>query len=371
MPTFIKQVTELSSVERKSWMRLIRTDHIGPMTFYQLLKKYGSACEALRALQSEQRHHRFSPPPIEQVEAELAYADEIKARYVAFCQHEYPDALRHIPDPPPILCTHGDLTLFSRKSIGIVGARNASAAGRKLAATLAHDLGQEGIVIVSGLARGVDGAAHEASLKFATIAVVAGGIDVIYPPEHDQLTAQIAKQGLLISEMPLGYKPRGKDFPRRNRIISGLSKGVVIVEAAKKSGTLITARFASEQGREVFAIPGSPLDPRSQGTNQLIRDGAALVESAQDIIDALNETPRNLFTVNIDEDERSSFEEEPANTKTSITAEVKELLSLTPTYKDDLIRNSKLPSSKVNEALLELVLHGEAEEHSGGCYTRA
>ena len=262
--------------------------------------------------------------------------------------------------------------LLEKKSVAIVGARNASAAGRKIAGDLAADLGEADVIVVSGLARGIDGAAHMAALNSGTIAVVAGGIDVIYPPEHADLTRDIARLGLIVSEMPPGYQPRGRDFPRRNRIISGLSLGTVVVEAATRSGTLITARFALEQGREVFAVPGSPLDPRCQGTNRLIRDGATLIETADDVLEVLREATtsireqEDLFSHDHDLTENTVSDE-------TITAQAKEtlrgLLGFTPVHRDILLRESSLPAAMIADGLLDLVLAGEAEEHPGGKFS--
>ena len=262
----------LSSEQRIDWLRLIRTDGIGPATFRQLLDKFGDADEAIAQApalaRARGRRNIFKIASKDQINAELDQADYLGARFIASCEPAYPAPVKAISDAPPVLCVKGDPELLAKNTIGIVGARNASAAGRKIARDLAKDLGANGLVIASGLARGIDGAAHQAALATGTIAVVAGGIDVIYPPEHADLTNEICQRGLVISEMPLGYQPKGRDFPRRNRLISGLCLGVIIVEAALRSGTLITARCAVEQGRDVFAIPGSPLDPRSQGTNR-------------------------------------------------------------------------------------------------------
>lgn len=362
------QPYELTQTERRDWLRLIRTEHIGPATFRQLLQKFGSAREALEQLPSlGSSKRRFRPPPEEAVLAELEAAEAINARYIASCEPDYPALLRHIHDPPPMICACGDVSLFNKQAVAIVGARNASAAGRQMAAMLASDLGASDIAVVSGLARGIDGAAHSAALETGTIAVVAGGIDVIYPPEHGELTREIARRGLVISEMPPGYRPTGRDFPRRNRIISGLSRGVVVVEAAQKSGTLITARYALEHGREVFAVPGSPLDPRSHGTNRLIRDGATLIETADDILESLKAPLRQPAFMEGDDFEGTELL--PEDTLMDSQKEVLSLLSFTPTHRDALIRSSELPSHIISQILLELVLTGDAEEHTGGRYT--
>ena len=281
----------LDDQERLDWLQLIRTDSIGPITFHRLIKKYGSAAEALTALpelsSNAGRKKPLRAASRDEAQEELNRADEINARLISFCEPDYPQMLAAIPDPPPVIYLCGHASLFEKPAVAIIGARNASAVGRKIARTLAAGLGEADVTVVSGLARGIDGAAHDASIESGTIAVVAGGVDVIYPPEHEELTRAIASRGALISERPPGYQPTARDFPRRNRLISGLSRGVIVVEAAAKSGTLITARFALEQGREVFAVPGSPLDPRCQGANKLIRDGAMLVQEAQDVLDVL------------------------------------------------------------------------------------
>lgn len=366
----------LTANERRDWLRLIRTEHIGPATFRQLLKRYGSAAKAIQALPAiPVRKKQLTLPPVEQIEAELEYAASLGATYIASCEPDYPLPLKAISDAPPLICVMGDKSLLQRHSVAIVGARNASAVGRKIASTLAEALGQAELVVTSGLARGIDGAAHQAALHKGTIAVVAGGVDIIYPPEHAELTNEIARYGAIVSEMPPGYQPKGRDFPRRNRIISGLSLGVIVVEAAAKSGTLITARFALEQGREVFAVPGSPLDPRCQGTNGLIRQGATLIETAEDVLDALQgvgkslgERENDLFAGLEQEEDTHSFTQEEF---VRAQEELKSLLSFTPVHKDMLLRESDMPPALLADALLEMVLSGEAEEHLGGKFSLA
>ncbi|MEM9170956.1 MAG: DNA-processing protein DprA, partial [Pseudomonadota bacterium] len=298
----------------------------------------------------------------------------VGARVLARCEPDYPKALAAIPDPPPILFVCGHVSLFDRPAVAIVGARNASAVGRKLARDLAVGLGAAEIVVTSGLARGVDGAAHEAALATGTIAVVAGGVDVIYPPEHEALTKEIAARGALVSEMPPGRRPTGRDFPRRNRLISGLSRGVVVVEAAAKSGTLITARFAGEQGREVFAVPGSPLDPRCAGANRLLRDGASFVERVDDILDVLAAQESRGLSASADDlftwaaQERSTPDASDAR---ATTGAVREALSFSPAHRDEILRAVDAPPGLVADALLTLVLAGEADEHPGGYFSRS
>lgn len=368
--------SKLNDKERLDWLQLIRTPTIGPITFHRLLSKYGTAADALKALpdlaRKAGRRAALKPADRDDAERELIEADRHGARLIAFCEEDYPPPLTAIPDPPPVIYLRGHASLFERPAIAIIGARNASGVGRKIARTLAADLGAADIVIASGLARGIDGAAHEATLTTGTIAVVAGGVDIIYPPEHDDLTARIASQGAIISECAMGRKPTARDFPKRNRLISGLSRGVVVVEAAKRSGTLITARFALEQGREVFAVPGSPLDPRCQGANRLIRDGATLVENAEDILDVLAaqrtgvaEGKRNLF----DWAEVAGDREPDPATVASIRRQVREILGFTPLHRDEILRELKVPPGLIADALLELVLTGEVTEHEGGRFS--
>jgi len=367
----------LNDRERLDWLQLIRTPSIGPITFHRLIAKYGAAGEALKALPDLSRKAGRRAPlraaSRDAAKSELAEADRQGARLIALCEDDYPTALAAIADPPPILYLRGHASLFEKPAIAIIGARNGSGVGRKIARRLAADLGAAGVVVASGLARGIDGAAHEAALSTGTIAVVAGGVDVIYPPEHDELTACIAKQGAMISECPVGYKPTARDFPKRNRLISGLSRGVVVVEAAAKSGTLITARFALEQGREVFAVPGSPLDPRCQGANRLIRDGAVLTERAEDILEMLAQQDRG-----VSEDRRGLFDwsaaadEEPDPAAlVSLRRQLLEILSFTPLHRDEILREADAPPGLVADALLELTLAGEALEHAGGQFSLA
>ncbi|MGV6800787.1 MAG: DNA-processing protein DprA [bacterium] len=365
----------LSDHDRFDWLRLIRSPGIGPVTFQQLLARFGSAEKAIAQAPDLARQKGRRRPltliPQQEIIDEIKAAEKIGARYIASCEPDYPDRLRHIPGAPPVICCYGDTGLMTRPALAIVGARNASAIGRKFTNDLAEELGQEGFVIVSGLARGIDGAAHKAALPKGTIAVVAGGLDVIYPPEHRKLTVDIAQQGLIVSEMPPGYQPKARDFPRRNRIISGLALGVIVVEAAERSGTLVTARYALEQGREVFAVPGSPMDPRCQGTNRLIRDGATLIQSAQNVIEGLQNISGQIC-----EQEENAFSFEGVydyaedETDTDIIDLVFDLLSYTPIHRDILIRQTDHPPAAVINALMELVLSEKIEELDGGYYVR-
>ena len=369
---------QLDPSERLDWLQLIRTPTIGPITFHRLLARHTTAAAALKALpdlsRKAGRNRPLTPPNRSEVEEDAEAAERHGARIIAACEPDYPGSLRSLPDHPPVIYLSGHESLFEKPAVAIIGARNASGVGRKIARTLARDLGDAGVVITSGLARGIDGAAHESALATGTIAVVAGGLDVIYPPEHDELTRRIAKEGALLSESPIGKRPTARDFPKRNRLIAGLSRGVVVVEAAARSGTLITARFALEQGREVFAVPGSPLDPRSQGANGLIRDGAILVENAEDILSVLAEQnrgvtdqTRDLFGWN----EELSESEPDEHRLTELRAKVLEILSFTPQHRDEILREADAPPGLVADVLLELVLSGQATEEEGGRFSLA
>ena len=363
----------LTDNERRDWLRLMMSENVGPATFRMLIERYGSAGDALEALPELSARgglkRRIRIFPEDRAEAHLARAAALSARFVALGEADYPRLLEHIHDAPPMICVKGTVDILSRPCFAIVGARNASAPGRKLARSVARDLARAGFTIVSGLARGVDTAAHEASVDAATAAVLAGGIDTIYPPENDDLHRAIGERGLLVSEHPPGTKPQAQNFPRRNRVISGMSYGTLIVEAAKRSGSLITARMALEQNREVFAVPGSPLDPRAEGTNQLIRDGATLARSADDILEVLAPIlDRALDGLAAHLREHSSAiapvtgrEPPPPDTRARLMA----LLSPSPSDIDDLIRESGLDAGAVLTTLLELELAGTVERLPG------
>jgi len=359
----------LSDGETLDWLRLIRTENVGPITFRELIAHFGSAAAALDAIPELRRRGGMHRPgracTISAAEREMNAAKKAGARILALPNANYPPLLRHVAAPPPVLYAKGDIALAKGKVVAIVGSRNASAAGRQFAGMLARDLGRGGIVIASGLARGIDTAAHQAALPTGTIAVLAGGIDSIYPPENAKLHEAIGATGLLLTESPPGFAPRGQDFPRRNRIISGLSSGVVIVEAAQKSGSLITARMALEQDREVFAVPGHPLDPRASGTNSLIRSGAHLVTCGDDIIEELFTGFRGAGLREPDMPPRttpvhSSAAEQPRaeDRETLLNA-----LSFTPIHPDILLRNTDLSPRALAVALLELDLAGRIERH--------
>jgi DNA processing protein len=355
----------LNDAQRLDWLRLIRSENVGPATFRQLINRFGSAAEALAALPELSRKGGLSRPlriySVEAAAADLERASDIGARFVAAGESGYPPLLRHTDGAPPLLCIMGNDDLVEREAVAIVGARNASAIGRKFARQLAAEIAEAGYLIVSGLARGIDAAAHEASLERGTAAVLAGGIDYIYPPENEELHHQIARQGLLITEMVPGTVPKGEHFPRRNRIISGMSRAVIVVEAALRSGSLITARLANEQNREVFAVPGSPLDPRCEGANKLIREGATLLTKAQDVIDVLRSQPMGPMNDIFLEPESES----PPTSDISLDERERiiALLSPSPVEIDDLIRESHASPATVIGVLLELELAGKIQRH--------
>jgi DNA processing protein len=360
---------ELTSAERLDWLRLIRSENVGPVTFRHLLRRFGSAAAALAALPDLAKRGGRTQPlkvhPRAAAEREMAELARLNGRLIAFTEPGFPPALAAIDDSPPLLAVLGQGQLLMRPTVAIVGARNASANGRLIAGTLAREIGAAGYAVASGLARGIDSAAHEAALESGTIAVVAGGIDVIYPPENETLYRSISTRGSVIAEMPVGTVPQARHFPRRNRLISGISLGVVVVEAALRSGSLITARFALEQGREVFAVPGSPLDPRSAGANGLIRDGAILVQGAADVIAALASQKPPLST-----GEGPGFAAAPA--ADAAEREVAgarplllDLLSPEPVAVDELLRACPFSPAAVHTALLELELAGRLARHPG------
>jgi DNA processing protein len=359
----------LSAAERRDWLRLTRTDSIGPVTFFGLLSRFGDAARALEALPdlaAKAGRRAIRPVSAAEAEAEIDAAHAFGARFIAACEPDYPQTLAALAPPPPVLCVWGGTSLFARPSVAIVGARNASAAGLKMARLLAGELGEAGWTVISGLARGIDGAAHQASLATGAVAAVAGGVASIWPPEHEALHHAIAEHGAVVSERPFGYAPTARDFPRRNRLISGLALGCVIVEAEERSGSLITARCALEQGREVLAVPGSPLEPRAAGPNGLIRQGATLVRSGADVLAALAASSRPSA-------------EEPAGggpyapppgagpgLSPALIARVAEALSPTPMAIDEIARACDLSAAETAAALLELEIAGRAITMTGG-----
>lgn len=362
-------MVELSDDQRVSWLRLIRAENVGPATFRSLINHFGSAEAALDALPALARRGGSAKviaiPSVAEAEGEIARTLAHGARIVAIAEDSYPTYLRQIAAPPPLVTIRGGShPLFRRPTTAIVGSRNASLAGHKMAERIGRGLGAAGFVVVSGLARGIDGAAHRAALETGTVAVIAGGIDHVYPEEHGPLMEEIVSRGgAILTEMPFGWVPRAKDFPRRNRIVSGMSLGVVVVEAAARSGTLHTARYALDQGREVFAVPGSPLDPRAEGTNKLIRDGATLTRSADDVIAVLRPMLEDDVPSLLELREESGKEATSDTISQQSRAAVIEALGPTPIPMDDIISHTGLSSSVVAVILLELDLAGRIERH--------
>jgi DNA processing protein len=357
----------LTDSQRRDWLRLARTENIGPVTFRNLIARFGAASEALAQvprMASRGGAKTFVLPDESSITREIEALAQLGGQMIASCEAVYPQGLAALEAPPPMLRILGHPHLLQKEMIAIVGARNASALARKFADTLSRDLGFAGLVVVSGLARGIDAAAHEAALAVGTVAVVAGGVDIIYPPENEKLYAAIKNQGVIVSEMRLGEAPQARHFPRRNRIISGLSRGVVVVEAADKSGSLITAEYALDQGREVFAVPGSPLDPRAKGANRLIREGAVLTESAEDILSVLSPMLGGGFG--------EPDAKPPAPAAQALEAEadrirsrVEEALGPAPVGIDELIRQIGAPAAAILTVLLELELAGRCTRHPG------
>jgi len=344
-------------------LRLLRTPGIGPVTFRQLIMRFGTPAAALAAVPDLARRGGGKAPALctrGDAEREIARVGKLGARFLALGQGLYPRLLAEVEDAPPLLIAKGNLGLLDPQSVAIVGARNASAAACRFARGLAHDLGMQGVVVVSGLARGIDSAAHDGALGTGTIGVIAGGIDVFYPPENEDRQKALYERGLVVAEMPPGTEPRARHFPYRNRIIAAMSAGTVVVEAAPRSGSLITARLATEVGRDVMAVPGSPLDPRAQGCNQLIRDGATLIQNAADVIEAIS-VPLGVVRA-------PPTPYEPAENLNGDDAlgSIEELLGPSPVPVDEIIRLSGVSSGAVQMALLELDLAGRLDRHAGG-----
>ena len=361
-------------MERRDRLRLARTEGVGPVAWRELMRRYGSAVRALEALPNlARRGGRTGPLKVASAgdaERELTAGVALGAALLTVGEPGFPPLLAEIDPPPPVLWARGHASLLAKPSVAVVGARIASAAGQRFARALAHDLGAAGYVVTSGLARGVDGAAHEGALAQGTVAVLAGGVDDVYPPEHAELYERVVAQGCVVSENAVGRRATARDFPRRNRIISGLSLGVVVVEAEARSGSLITARLAAEQGREVFAVPGSPLDPRAKGPNELIRQGAALCEGVEDVVRALSALGRlrepqlELFTSGGGEDAELDAAADRLRERAYA------LLSPTPTPRDEVVRALGAPAPGVLAALVELALAGRAELLPGGLVAR-
>jgi DNA processing protein len=364
----VNQPTRITDAERLNRLRLIRSDNVGPRTFRSLLNHFGNARAALAHLPDLAKRGGAARAlricSEEDARAEFAACERLGISLLVPEEPGYPPRLTTIDDAPPLLGVRGALDTLMRPMIAIVGSRNASAAGLKFASKLAHELGDAGFIIISGLARGIDQSAHRATVGSGTIAVLAGGHDRIYPREHEELLAAILdSNGAAISEMPPGHEPRARDFPRRNRLISGAALGVVVVEAAQRSGSLITARMANEQGREVFAVPGSPLDPRAAGTNDLIKQGATLVTDAADVIQAVAPIMERPVMLPLREDDEPPLTEDP---DTNVRAHITRLLGPSPVSIDDLIRIAGISPAIVRMVLLELELAGRLERHGGG-----
>ncbi|WP_208441008.1 DNA-processing protein DprA [Bartonella raoultii] len=378
----------LTDRQRLNWLRLLRSENIGAVSFRNLIDHYKTAENALAALPGLSRKGGLSTSvritTIEEAEKEMQAAERLGIRFIGVGEPDYPTFLKATEASPPLIAIKGDVSVFKKTSVGIVGSRNASAAGKKLAAQFAHFLGDCGFTTISGFARGIDSVAHQASLLTGTVAVMAGGIDHIYPPENKKLYEDIiANGGAIISEMPMGWKPRAIDFPRRNRLIAGLSLGLLVIEAALRSGSLITARQAAEMGRLIFAIPGSPLDPRSVGTNNLIKDGALLTTHPSDIIETLTpliSLPANSQLNFFEEEETASLEFEKDDLSASHEehksppsvgddkerSSVLSALSTTPIDLDTLSTHSGVALPNLYLLLVELELAGKLTRHAGG-----
>lgn len=378
----MSEVPALSQTEAFARIRLLRSPNIGPVSYRQLLARFGSAVDALDALPDLGSRGKtpYRPAPKERIDREIEGVRAAGARYLFHDQPDYPALLAELDSAPPIINCRGKLAVASQPCVAMVGARNASAAANKLARDFASALAEAGFSVVSGLARGIDGAAHEGALSVGlggTIGVIASGIDIAYPPQHSELQERIATEGLLIAEQPPGTEPRGRHFPSRNRIIAGLASGTLVVEAAPRSGSLITARLAGEAGREVMAIPGSPLDTRAHGCNQLIRDGAVLVSTPEDVVELLQTftgAPRSTYRVaedltRFDYAELSKLEWGEAAVSEGQDA-IARLLSGAPIGVDELIRQSGSSAAVVHMALLEMELAGEVERHEDGGVSR-
>lgn len=361
----------LGDQQRINWLMLIRSENVGPAIFRDLINQFGTAGAALEAL-PELAKHGGTPAKIkiasrESAEKEIEAAERAGAQFIGMGEPEYPSVLRGLSNPPPLVCIRGSVAPGLRTGVGIVGSRNASISGMKLTGRIARALGESGQTVISGLARGIDTAAHKATVESGTITVFAGGIDCPFPEENIPLANDIISNGgALLSEMPMGWKPRNIDFPRRNRLIAGLSLGVLVVEAARRSGSLITARMANETGRMVFAIPGSPLDPRSEGTNHLIKQGATLVTNATDIIEALSPVGGNEPQLPFDagEDGEEYLGENTAEMTDTLRQRISSALGPTPTDIDDIVRLTGAGLGDVQLVLLELDLAGRLERHN-------
>ncbi len=377
-PTISKGAIPLTDEQRLNWLRLIRSDNVGPATFRDLINHFRSASAALEALPELISKGgvagKIRIASREQAEREIEAAGRSNARFIGMGEPDYPPALRNVDYPPPLLCVKGDSAILNRKAIGIVGSRNASINGMRLAARFASELGQADFSIISGLARGIDASAHKHSLASGTVAVFAGGVDHIFPEENNDLALDILEHGgALISEMPMGWNPRAKDFPRRNRLVAGIASGLLVIEAAKRSGSLISARLANEAGRTVYAVPGSPLDPRCEGTNWLIKQGATLVTEPEDIIQdqAQGRLPDTSGFWGEQDADNTQYSDggdhlEPAtDVEDAMRRKIIKALGPSPVEIDDIIRFSDATPGQVQLVLIELSLAGRIERHGG------
>lgn len=363
------------------WLRLIRSRRVGPVTFHRLLAEQGGVAAALAALPEIARAsgvENYAVCPLEVVKHELALGRIAGARLLLWGQKGYPAALMDLPDAPPILWAQGDIGLLSRPMVALVGARNASSLGLRMTRRLVEGLAQAGQVVVSGLARGIDAEAHRAALESGTVAVQAGGVDVIYPLENADLAAEIAAKGCRISEQPMGLEPQARHFPQRNRIVSGLARAVVVVEAAARSGSLITAKNALDQGREVLAVPGHPFDARAAGCNILLRDGATLVRSAQDVLEAIGvqgsfvaQAQPMVEPVAVPDPLPGPVPpRRPLADIAAVHSQILARLGPSPLAEDQLIRDLALPPAMLSPALISLELEGRILRQSGGLLSR-
>ena len=372
------QLPPTTEEQRFSWLRLLRSRRVGIATFHRLMKEYGDADSALAALPeiAEQAGEtNYSPCDPARIKAELAAGATARAQLIAMGDEDYPKTLAEISDAPPLLWMLGDTSLANKPLIAMVGARNASSLGQRMARSLAKELGEAGFVVVSGLARGIDTSAHQASLKTGSIAVQAGGVDVIYPAENTPLAEQLATHGLRLSESPMGTHPQARHFPARNRIISGLSRAVIVVEAAGRSGSLITARDALDQGREVLAVPGHPFDARASGCNMLIRDGATLVRSAKDVIEVVGEAIASQPETKPEQtalplDPAPASKERTLRETSNLHMQILNRLGPAPLAEDQLIRDLDTPAKRVTPVLVDLELEGRITRQAGGLLSR-
>lgn len=369
--------------EKQNWLRLIRAEKVGSKRFFSWLKKFGSIERVLYEIEKGSlTNFNITLPSIDIIQKEIRAHEKFGAKLIAYNEADYPFELKQIPDAPPVISVVGNINLLQEQKLAIIGARNASYMGQKWTKQTAQELGQLGYVIVSGLARGIDGAAHKASLQTGTIAVVAGGLEHIYPPEHTELFHKIKQHGLIISENPFYSKPQAKHFPRRNRVISGLCQGLIVVEAAKQSGSLITARYALDHNRELFVIPGSPMDPRYQGSNMLIKNGAHLVQSSQDIIEGLDleyklsESKRidhniNFIYEKLDDNvpnivnKNNSLTDDGQKVQTATQKDLLDCLSEVPILIDELANHCQMRIDKLQLAVSALELEGKIIRHAG------